>query len=151
MMIETVRSFNPTLTQRGGALDDHYLSRDRPLGESRVLWEVGQQECDVRSLRARLSLDSGYLSRLLRSLENAGLVRVAANSRDKRVRTVRLTAKGRKEWALLERRSDALAHSILEPLTDSQRDRLVAATTEVDRLLTAAPGTTSPVDPARHT
>ena len=71
--IERVRSFNRTVTQRIGVLQDEYLARGRPLGASRVLWEVGEGPVDVRALRARLDLDSGYLSRLLRSLEALGL------------------------------------------------------------------------------
>ena len=74
-MIEQVRRFNRTVTERVGALDDHFLGRDRALGEARLLWEIGPDGCEVRLLRARLALDSGYLSRLLRSLEAAGLVR----------------------------------------------------------------------------
>ena len=66
--IAQVRGFNRTVTQCVGALDDCYLARDRPLGAARVLWEIGEDGCDVRRC-ARLSLDSGYLSRLLRSLE----------------------------------------------------------------------------------
>ncbi|HKB36659.1 MAG TPA: hypothetical protein VKD72_09410, partial [Gemmataceae bacterium] len=71
--IGQVRSFNRTVTQRVGALDDAFLARGRPLGRSRVLWEIGPGGCDVRQLRACLELDSGYLSRLLRSLEDEGL------------------------------------------------------------------------------
>src|SRR3954447_22678125 len=72
-MIAQVRRFNRAVTQRVGALNDHYLARERSLGESRVLWESGPDGLDVRALRAALDLDSGYLSRLLRSLEEAGL------------------------------------------------------------------------------
>jgi len=61
-----VRSFNRLITERVGALNDHYLARDRPLGEARLLWEIGVDGADVRRLRSRLGLDSGYLSRLLR-------------------------------------------------------------------------------------
>ena len=43
-MIDRVRAFNRTVTQQVGALDDHYLARDRPLGEARVLWEIGEDE-----------------------------------------------------------------------------------------------------------
>src|SRR4051794_29202776 len=135
--VATVRGFNRTVTQRVGALNDHYLSRDRPLAEARVLWEIGADGCDVRVLRARLGLDSGYLSRLLRSLESAGLITVEASTQDGRVRTARLTRTGRAERAVLDRRSDTLAAALLEPLTDAQRDRLVAAMRDVQRLLTA--------------
>ena len=67
-MVEQVRRFNRTVTARIGALDDHFLGRGRALGEARLLWEIGPDGCEVRLLRARLGLDSGYVSRLLRSL-----------------------------------------------------------------------------------
>ncbi|MEA2381897.1 MAG: hypothetical protein QOH72_1868 [Solirubrobacteraceae bacterium] len=137
MATEQVRSFNRTVTQRIGVLQDEYLARGRPLGASRVLWEVGDDAVDVRALRARLELDSGYLSRLLRSLEREGLVVVEPGASDRRVRTVRLTAAGRAERAVLDRESDALAAALLAPLGDDQRERLVAAMAVVERLLTA--------------
>src|SRR2546421_9507289 len=104
--VSQVRRFNRVVTGRVGALDDRYLSRDRPLGEARLLWEIGADGSDVRSLRARLVLDSGYLSRLLRSLEGAGLVTVERGEPDRRVHAARLTRAGAKERELLDRRSD---------------------------------------------
>ncbi|MFE0459188.1 GNAT family N-acetyltransferase [Kitasatospora sp. NPDC058965] len=133
-----VRRFNRTVTERVGVLHDHYLGRERPVGEARLLWQIGDHGQDVRRLRERLGLDSGYVSRLLRSLEAAGLVTVAAQAQDRRVRTVQLTEAGRAERAVLDARSDELAGSLLEPLNAAQRARLVAAMAEVDRLLTAA-------------
>src|SRR3954462_7462887 len=102
MATEQVRSFNRTVTQRVGALQDEYLARGRPLGASRVLWEVGEAPVDVRALRAKLDLDSGYLSRLLRALKSEGLVAVEPGATDGRVRAVRLTAAGRAERAVLD-------------------------------------------------
>ena len=67
--IRQVRSFNRLVTERIGALEEGYLARGRPLGASRLLWEIGDEGADVRELRARLGLDSGYASRLLRLLE----------------------------------------------------------------------------------
>ena len=95
--IEQVRRFNRLVTQRTGALDHSYLRRGRPLGEARVLHEVGRDGADVAVLRVRLGLDSGYLSRLLRSLEAQGLVRVSRQAGDARRRVVGLTRKGRTE------------------------------------------------------
>ena len=143
-----VRSFNRLVTERVGALNDRYLARDRPLGEARLLWEIGVDGCDVRRLRSRLGLDSGYLSRLLRSLEAARLVSVEPNENDKRVRTVQLTPAGLAERELLDRRSDELASSFLEPLSEPRRERLVAAMAEVERLLTAALVEINVSDPA---
>ena len=104
------------MTQRVGALDDHFAGRDRPLGEARVLWEIGADGSEVRALRARLGLDSGHLSRLLRSLEAAGLITVTPGEHDQRVRVARATPAGLAELRELDRRSDALAASLLEPL-----------------------------------
>jgi DNA-binding MarR family transcriptional regulator/GNAT superfamily N-acetyltransferase len=145
-MLEQVRRFNRVVTQSVGALHDNYLSRNLPLGEARVLWEIADG-CDVRELRARLDLDSGYASRLLRSLEGAGLVTVRPNPRDRRVRSIQLTTAGRREREVLDRRSDELARSLLEPLSAAQRERLVAAMSEVERLLTAALVRVEIVDP----
>jgi DNA-binding MarR family transcriptional regulator/N-acetylglutamate synthase-like GNAT family acetyltransferase len=148
--IAKVRRFNRTVTQRVGALNDRYLARGRALGEARVLWEIGERGCDVRALRARLDLDSGYLSRLLRSLEAAALITVGVSDHDKRLRTARLTRKGRAERAVLDERSQVLARSLLDPLTDAQRERLVAAMGEVERLLTASLVEIEAIDPARR-
>jgi len=130
-MVEQVRRFNRTVTQRIGALNDSFLARDRPLGQARVLWEIGPEGSDIRLLRSRLDLDSGYLSRLLRSLENDGLIVVEQSRADGRVRTARLTGRGLAERAELDRRSDDLAASILRSLTTRQRTRLTTAMAEV--------------------
>ena len=147
--VARVRSFNRLVSQRIGALDDHYLSRDRPLGEARVLWEIGEDGADVRDLRAGLDLDSGYLSRLLQALERDGLVSVRPSAADRRVRTAQLTAAGRRERRVLERRSDELARSFLTPLGERQQEQLVAAMGEVERLLSAALVRIDVADPAR--
>ena len=140
-MVQRVRRFNRTVTQRVGALDEAFLARGRSLGQCRVLWEIGasgSDGTDVRALRARLGLDSGYLSRLLRALESDDLVTVAPSDADGRVRSARLTGAGRAERAELDRRADTAAAGILAPLTDAQRTRLVAAMGEVERLLVAS-------------
>jgi len=66
-MVARVRSFNRTVGERIGALDQRFLGRDRPLGASRVLWEIGPDGREVGELRRGLGLDSGYLARLLRA------------------------------------------------------------------------------------
>ena len=149
MDVRQVRRFNRLVTERVGALEDDYLARSRPLGQARLLWEIGVEGSDVRRLRTRLGLDAGYVSRLLRSLEATGLVKVDPSQGDRRVRTVRLTAAGHVEHDLLDRGSDELARSFLEPLSESRRRRLVDAMAEVERLLTAALVRIDEVDPAR--
>jgi DNA-binding MarR family transcriptional regulator/GNAT superfamily N-acetyltransferase len=147
VLVDQVRSFNRVVTQRVGALDDQYLGRDRPLGQDRLLWEIGTEGCEVRALRSRLGLDAGHLSRVLRALEDAGLVLTAPSPADGRIRVARLTSRGASERAMLDRRSDELAESILAPLDAGQRDELVAAMKTVRRLLTAAAIEIRRVDP----
>ncbi|HEY1480663.1 MAG TPA: MarR family winged helix-turn-helix transcriptional regulator [Gaiellales bacterium] len=146
--IAQVRRFNRTVTQRVGALDDGYLSRGRSLGQVRVLWEIGADGRRVRDLRAVLGLDSGHLSRLLRALEHDGLIRVEPDPDDARARIARLTPPGLAELGELDRRSDELVATILDPLSARQRDALVAAMGEVERLLTASLVRVAPIDPA---
>ncbi|AGB23214.1 transcriptional regulator [Mycobacterium sp. JS623] len=137
-MVAQVRRFNRTVTQRIGVLNENFLASHRSLAQNRLLWEIGVDGCDIRSLRERLDLDSGYVSRLLRALEAAGHVVVEPSPADGRIRIARLTAAGRRELAALDRRSDDAAAAILQPLNDRQRTALVTAMADVERLLIAS-------------
>jgi DNA-binding MarR family transcriptional regulator/GNAT superfamily N-acetyltransferase len=145
--LSQVRRFNRAVTHRIGALNGDYLGSGRPLGEARLLFEIGPEGATVRELRSRLGLDSGYLSRMLRALEAAKLTTSRPAALDARVRRVTLTTRGRKEWALLDRRSRDLAASVLEPLPNAQRERLLAAMAEVERFLRASAVRIEPADP----
>jgi len=148
--VARVRSFNRTVTERVGALDDHFLGRGHPLGEARLLWEIGAEAdegAEIRELRGRLALDSAYMSRLLRALEREGLVVVEASPRDRRVRHVCLTAAGGGAHAEQVRRAEGFARALLAPLSERQQERLAAAMAEVERLLFASMVRIAPADP----
>jgi DNA-binding MarR family transcriptional regulator/GNAT superfamily N-acetyltransferase len=136
--IQQVRRFNRLVTRRAGALDHSFLGRGRPLGEARVIFETGLAGVEVRALRAALGLDSGYVSRLLRSLGAQGLIALTKPSGDARVRQIVLTAKGKAELAAYERVSDGLAQATLAALSTAERQRLLAGMAEVERLLRAS-------------
>ena len=142
-----VRSFNRTVTQRVGALSDDFLSRSRPLALSRLLWEIGTEGGEVVMLRARLGVDSGQMSRMLRALEADGLATVTPSQADGRVRVARLTDRGLAERAIVDERSDELAASILDPLEEGERDELVAAMRTVERLIAGSLVEIRAVDP----
>jgi len=133
--VQTARSFFRALTLRVGVFTDSFLGRGRPLAQSRLLFEIGREGADVRELRSRLDLDSGYLSRLLRSLERHGLVEVATLESDLRGRRACLTAAGLAELGELNRLGDRFAEVTLESLTEAERARLVEAMAEVEKLL----------------
>lgn len=146
--IPTVRSFYRALTLRAGVFTDRFLGRGRPLGQSRLVFEIGSEGADVRELRSRLNLDSGYLSRMLRALERQGLVEVVPLESDLRIRHARLTPEGIEELEELDRLGDQFAEATLETLSEAERVRLVAAMSEVENLLALSSTRISVEDPA---
>ena len=152
--MEQVRRFHRTVMQRIAQLDDRGLARHRPLAEARLLYEIGPDGCEVRTLRTRLGLDSDRASHLLSALKADGMVELVAGGLDRRVRTARLTPAGLAERKAIEEASGALAESFLRQLNARQQKRLVDAMADVERLLTAAMVEMRPVDPvhpdARH-
>jgi DNA-binding MarR family transcriptional regulator/GNAT superfamily N-acetyltransferase len=143
----TLRHFNRTYTQRIGLLEESFLGLGMPLAAARLVFEIGPTGTIVRELRDRLGLDSGYLSRLLRTLENRGLVVVEPDLDDSRRRRVALTPRGRSTYRRLDDRSERLAEGILQPLSERQRDRLTAALATADLLVRAATVELRRVDP----
>ncbi|WLW52754.1 helix-turn-helix domain-containing GNAT family N-acetyltransferase [Streptomyces sp. YU58] len=135
--VTALRRFNRYFTRRIGALDDHYLGQDRPLGEARLLFEIGDG-ASLRELRGRLGLDAGYLSRMAKTLQAQGMVRMSVHPDDNRLRRVELTPDGRTEVTEQNRRAGALAAGLLESLAPAQRTELTAALATAQRLLRLA-------------
>ncbi len=149
METTAVRSFARTFTERIGVLERSFLGRGRPLGEARLLWEIGAPPADpvdVATLRERLRLDAGYTSRLLRALETDGLIVSRSSPADGRARVVSLTTAGRSEWAELERRSDERAAVLLGSLDERRRSELADLLRQAERLLVVADASFDTVD-----
>lgn len=146
-LVDTVRRFNRSYTQRIGALEESFLGTGRPLAASRLLFEVGPEGATLRDLRERLDLDSGYLTRLVGRLVDDGLVEVRPDRSDRRLRTVTLTADGRGAYRELDERSERKARALLDPLTERQRARLDDALGTADLLIRAATVRLRVVDP----
>ena len=112
-----------------------------------MLFEIGSG-VSLRELRTRLGLDPGYLSRIIRSLEDEGLIRVSADRHDGRLRVAELTPAGEAELAEQDRRANGVAESLLGTLAEGQRRELVAALGAAQRLLRLAAVSVQVVDPA---
>jgi len=123
--VSRVRRFNRAVTSAVGALDNSFLGRGRPLGAARVLNAIGQGRFDVGEVRDYLGLDSGLMSRLLRSLEDEGLIETQAHEDDARRRVASLTRAGRREFAAYEALSNTQAESFLA--RNAQAEALLAA------------------------
>ncbi|CCD95338.1 putative transcriptional regulatory protein, MarR family with a Acetyltransferase (GNAT) domain [Bradyrhizobium sp. ORS 375] len=123
--IARVRRFNRAVTSEVGALDTSFLGRGRPLGVARVLNAIGHGRSDVAELRDYLALDSGLMSRFLRSLEEEGLITTKPHPDDARRRIAKLTAAGRREFEAYETLSNGQAQSMIA--RHSQPEALLAA------------------------
>jgi DNA-binding MarR family transcriptional regulator/GNAT superfamily N-acetyltransferase len=137
---EAVRDFNRFYTTRIGALGDSYVDSGFSLTEVRVLYELAHRDDPTASdLAEALSLDPGYLSRMLASFRKRGLVIARPDARDRRHSRLRLTASGRRAFAPLDDRARKAIVGLLEPLEVHQRNRVVDAMTAIRRTLDASP------------
>ncbi|MCE7029768.1 bifunctional helix-turn-helix transcriptional regulator/GNAT family N-acetyltransferase [Jiella avicenniae] len=111
--VSRFRRFARASVSEVGALDHSFLGRGRPLGVARVLNAIGHGKGDVSEIRAYLGLDSGLVSRMLRGLEEEGLVETTPDPADGRRRIVTLTPAGEAEFAAYEALSDDRARHAL--------------------------------------
>ena len=134
--IDAVRRFNRFYTQRVGALQTGFVGSPYPLPEARVVYEIGRRgETTASELGRDLDLDLGYLSRLLQGLRRRGVVQGKPAPDDARTRSLTLTDKGRKSWAMLDERSRELTTAMLSKLPGQERERLVGAMQTIESLL----------------
>lgn len=137
--IEAVRRFNRFYTRRIGVLEEGLLDSPWSLTEVRVMYEVAHRPgVAAAELATDLGLDRGYLSRILRRFEDEGLLAREAATTDARRRHLRLTAKGKRTFAPLDKRSRQQVDVLLGALDDDGRRRLLCALQTVERTLAPA-------------
>jgi DNA-binding MarR family transcriptional regulator/N-acetylglutamate synthase-like GNAT family acetyltransferase len=143
--VEAVRRFSRFYTRRIGVLRQGLLDSPFTLTEGRVMYELAHRESTTASELAReLDLDPGYLSRLLKGLEQRGYVARRPAQADGRQAIVALSEQGEAAFADIDGRSRAQVAGLLEPLGPADRARLIAALETVERLLGAAPQRRAP-------
>lgn len=140
--IAAVRQFNRFYTQKIGVLNDGVLRSPFSLTEARVLYELAHRhQPTATTLGKELSLDAGYLSRLLRRFERARLIVRQPSPDDRRQSLLTLTDRGRRAFAPLDARSRAEIRAMLHDLPGADRTRLLQAMHTVQELLGATPPT----------
>jgi len=138
--VEAVRGFNRFYTRRIGVLKPGMVGSPYSLPEARVLYALGRDgECTATAIGRELSLDLGYLSRLVQSLRRRGLLQAKRAAHDARHQLLTLTDKGRKAFHLIDGRSRDEMARMLAPLKAEERVRLVSAMRTVESLLDANP------------
>ena len=134
--VRAVRRFNRFYTCQIGVLKEGLLGSPLSLTEGRVLYELAQREQTTASeLAQKLGLDSGYLSRMLKSFAAKGVVTKHASRSDRRQVVLTLTDGGREIFATIDSRSRDEIATLLEALPASHQAQLVAALERVERLL----------------
>jgi DNA-binding MarR family transcriptional regulator/predicted N-acetyltransferase YhbS len=135
-VVDDVRGFNRFYTRVLGLLRPGLAGSAFGLTEARVLFELAHRDdIAVSELRRELDLDAGYLSRILSGFTASGLAARAKSAADGRRQVVRLTEKGRRAFDELDRRQARAIDTLLAPLDDGQRTRLVAAMGQIRRAL----------------
>jgi DNA-binding MarR family transcriptional regulator/GNAT superfamily N-acetyltransferase len=136
----SLRAFNRFYTRHLGVLQRGFLGTRFSLTEARILYELAHAEGETASrLGARVGLDAGYLSRILSRLEGERLLERPRSRADRRQRPLRLTGRGRRAAAVLERRSQRQALDSLRGLTPARQAELVRAMQTVQGLLGPRP------------
>jgi DNA-binding MarR family transcriptional regulator/GNAT superfamily N-acetyltransferase len=138
--VAAMRRFSRFYTRRLGVLDDRFLDSPFSLAEARVLYELTQRDRPTATeVGAALDLDPGYLSRILRGFAERGLVTKTPAPEDRRQSRLALTAKGRKAFAPLERRSHDDVAVMLGALAEADQERVLAAMGTIERLIGEPP------------
>jgi len=115
-------------TRQIGLLNEAFLGSAYSLGEMRVLYELAHRSRPTATEIGRtLGLDLGYLSRVIRRFEQAGLLSKVPSESDARQSLLELTRKGKKEVAGLEERQERETAAMLETLPVERQRRLVEA------------------------
>lgn len=138
--VSAVRRFNRFYTRRIGVLDEGHLHSEYSLAEVRVLFELAHRDSPTAGqLASELGLDPGYLSRMLSRFERSRLVARVASRRDARQSHLRLTSRGRTLFRGLDARAREAVQTLLDPLGETGRSRLVEAMGVIESLLGGAP------------
>jgi DNA-binding MarR family transcriptional regulator/GNAT superfamily N-acetyltransferase len=149
--VEALRAFNRLYTRRIGVLDERHLQSPFSLAEARVLYELSRVEnTTATDIGRELGLDAGYLSRILRRFERKGLIERTPSKDDARRALLSLTVKGKRAFAPHEAKTREIARTILKPLAEADRDRLLDNMRTIETILNEGSGEASPITIRTH-
>lgn len=136
--VQAVRGFNRFYTKQIGVLQDVWLGSPFSLAECRVLYELAhREESTATDLGKELGLDAGYLSRLLRRLDQRGFVRRTRSNSDGRRTHLSLTREGQAAFARLNQQTEEDVAARLQKLSVGDQRQLVGAMHVIEKLLGA--------------
>jgi DNA-binding MarR family transcriptional regulator/GNAT superfamily N-acetyltransferase len=134
--IQVFRRFNRGYTKLIGTLEEGMLNTGYSLAEARVLYELATRaEPNARAIAQTLGMDQGYLSRIVRRLENSGILQRRVSARDSRTAALVLTRAGKAAFRTLDGRAEQQARTILKGLPPSHRAELMRSMRTIGALL----------------
>ena len=138
-LVGRIRDFNRFYTNLLGLLDQHFLDSPFSLTEGRILYEISNTEnCSAKKIRENISIDEGYLSRILESFARRGLIKKTPSARDRRLRIIVPTEKGRRAFAALNENSNVLISQMIDKLSEEEREDLLGKMEGIRSLLEKA-------------
>jgi DNA-binding MarR family transcriptional regulator len=124
-IIDSIRAFNRYYTGLIGLLNDHLLDSEYSLVEVRILYEIHtNQPVSASQIMAEIHIDKGYLSRVLKQFEKAGLISKEISNEDARMTLVSLTEKGTQLFNELNDASNQQIATLIKKLTKEQQQQL---------------------------
>ena len=136
--VAAVRRFSRFYTHQIGLLHEGLLGGPLSLTEGRIIYELAQpggEEHTAARLAAELSLDAGYLSRILRGFERGKLLKRRRSPADARQSVLSLTAKGQAAFARIDAASQREVRAKLDQIAAGDQRRLVDALAVAEALL----------------
>ncbi len=134
--VEAIRRFNRFYTRKIGVLEEGLLASSFTLAQARVLFELGtRKRVTPGELIDILELDAGYLSRILQRFADLRLITRERSDEDGRRTELTLTARGRKAFGAMDRRSRNAIAEMISPIPLPYRGRLLDAMQTVERTL----------------
>lgn len=132
-IIQTIRRFNRYYTNVLGLLDQHLLNSDFSLSEARVLYEIQNTEhCTAKMLIDKLSIDAGYLSRILKRFDKLGLIYRVQSDKDGRSYYLYLSDQGREMLHKLDALSDEQIRKLIEGLSEHRKGLIAKSMTAIE-------------------
>ena len=136
ILVGKIRTFNRFYTNIIGLLDQHILDSPYTLTEVRILYEIYHtKNCTAKKIREVISIDLGYLSRIIDRFVGKKFVRRSSSAVDRRFKILSLTQKGKTEFLKLNNHSDKLISNMIAGLYQKDRNELVKMMESIKTIL----------------
>ena len=134
--VEHIRSFNRFYTNLISVLDESVLDTGSSLAEARVLFEINKAKgLTARQIMDEVTIDEGYLSRVINKLIRQGLVEKSQSREDRRQYLLSLSAQGNQYFSKLEEIASNATQELIDDLHGAELNKLLSCMHTIEQLL----------------